>query len=157
MGCVFQKKKKLWLFYLTHDPAAIIFPRLLLLNWVIEGIIYPYQYHQSHVSHMRIDHIHHLVHERLFTIFVMPSSGDTISMCKCSTIWFLCCWSVRSGLWLYSHQWYWTQVGMAQLLPINQPRLILHLNDRLSLLSHCTLGHHEGPSRWAPQSFPDSL
>ena len=76
MGCVFfQRKNKSWLFYSFHDSAAIMFPCLLPLNWVIEGIFYPYLYHHSHVLHMWINCIHHLVHEWLFTVFVMLSLG----------------------------------------------------------------------------------
>ena len=53
---------------------------------VVEGLLYRYRYHRSHISHMRMDRMHSLVHQHLFTVFIMPSSGNTLPMCASSRI-----------------------------------------------------------------------
>lgn len=66
--------------------AMILFPRLLPFHRVVEGLLYHYRYHRSHISHMRMDRMHSLVHQHLFTVFVMPSSGNTLPMRASSRI-----------------------------------------------------------------------
>lgn len=49
------------------------------LHRIIEGLLYHYQYRHSHISHMRMDRMRYLVHQRLsFTVFIIPSSGSTL-------------------------------------------------------------------------------
>ena len=127
MGCVFFPKKKQIMIILfiswfscNHVPSSAAIKLgyrgyiLPLLVSPLSCITYVNQLHTPSGSWV-------VIYSLCYAVF-----GETLSMCKCLSILFLCCSSVCNGLWLYNHQWYWTQVGAAWLLPINQPRLILN-------------------------------
>jgi len=65
--------------------VTFLFPKVLPLPHVSKGLLcqFRFGYHQSHISHMHIDRLRHLVKEnRVFTIFVVLPSGPTIPLHK---------------------------------------------------------------------------
>ena len=66
-----------------NDAASVSSPHLLPLDRIVNGLVLHHRYHRSHISHMRLDHFRRLVHmESIFTIFISPSVGRTVPLCK---------------------------------------------------------------------------
>ena len=65
------------------QPATILFPEVLPFPRVSKGLLCQFRYHQSHISHMRIDRLNRLIkNQQIFTIFMVLPSGPTIPLCK---------------------------------------------------------------------------
>ena len=64
-------------------PATLSFPEVLPFPRIAKGLLSQFQYHRSHISHMRVDCLSRLVKkQQIFTIFVVLPSGPTIPLCK---------------------------------------------------------------------------
>ena len=102
-----------------NDAASIFSPCLLPLDHIMNGLVLHRQYHQSHISHMRLDRFCCLVRmESLFTIFIVPPVGRTVPLCELlipnfTDLSYMNC----SGLWFNNYPRHPARVNPMQIVP----------------------------------------